>query len=346
MSTPTHVMKVSPSIVFYTVGIILAIALLYALRSLALLFFLAFVLSIAITPMVEKLEKYLKLPRSLAIPVSYLLIVVFAFTLFLLIIPPLVTQIYLLVKLVDVPIVKNYLLEINQYLQTFNLSFAEINTLLERVGSSLITITGLVSTTFSGALSGVMLIVLSYYFVAERPHLHQVVTLFSTKEEHIEKARRFLDVIEEQIGSWVRGELILMFVIGFFTYLALTILSVPYALPLALVAGFLEMVPNIGPVVTAIPVIFTGYMAGGWVMGVVLLVYSIVLQQLENTILVPRVMKNMVNINPLVTIAALLIGYQLSGVSGAVLAIPSYLVLRVTYGQLFRKHVISFFSSR
>lgn len=346
MPTPIHVMKISPSIVVYTIGILLAMFLFYTLRSLVLLFFLAFVLSIAITPTVTRLEKYLKLPRSLAIPISYLLLVLVISTLFLLVVPPLANQLYLLVKLVDLPIVKSYLVETNSYLQTLNLSFSEFSTLLERLGSSVVTITGLVSSTFSSALSVVMLIVLSYYFVAEQPILHKIVMWFTTKDEHVDQARHFLTAVETQIGSWVRGQLILMSVIGVATYLVLSILSVPYALPLALLAGFLEIVPNIGPVVSAVPIIFTGYLAGGWVLAVILLVFCIVLQQVENTALVPRVMKNMVNVNPLVTIAALLVGLNLAGAAGAVLAIPSYLVLRVTYQHFFRRRVISFFASR
>lgn len=339
-------MRISPSIVLYAIGILLGVFLLYSLRSLVLLFFLAFVLSIAITPTVNRLEKYLKLPRSLAIPVSYILLILIIAISFLLVVPPLASQLYLLVKLIDLPIVKGYLAETNTYLQSLNLSFSEFNSLLERLGSSISTITGIITSTFSGALSAVMLIVLSYYFVAEQPKLHQVVMWFTTKEEHILQAKHLLETIQAQISSWVRGQLILMAVIGTVTYIVLSVLSVPYALPLALLAGFLEIVPNIGPVVSAGPIIFIGYLAGGWILAIILLVFCIVLQQVENTFLVPRVMKNMVNVNPLMTIAALLVGLELAGVTGAILAIPSYLILRTTYQQLFRRHVISFFSSR
>ena len=127
-----------------------------------------------------------------------------------------------------------------------------------------------------------------------------------------------------------------MLSIAVLTYIGLTIIGVPYALPLAILAGLLEILPNIGPTIAAIPAIAIGYITGGPVIAGVVLLLSIVVQQLENSVLVPKIMRENANVNPLISIVAILTGFQLAGVMGALLAIPSYITIRAVYSVFFR----------
>jgi predicted PurR-regulated permease PerM len=142
--------------------------------------------------------------------------------------------------------------------------------------------------------------------------------------------------IEMKLGAWVRGEIILMLIVGLTTYIGLTILGVEYALPLAVIAGVLELVPTIGPIISSIPAILIALVQGP-VLAIAVLAMYILIQQAENNFLVPKVMEKAVGVLPLITIASLLIGGTLFGVIGAVIAVPAVVILHV----LFEEYVES-----
>ena len=122
-----------------------------------------------------------------------------------------------------------------------------------------------------------------------------------------------------------------MTVIGLMTFLGLIILKVPYALPLAIIAGLLEIVPNIGPIFSAVPAIAVAFLTFGWPVTIAVTVLYLAVQQLENNLIVPKIMRTNVNINPLVSILGILIGAKLFGVIGALLAVPIFIVLRTVF---------------
>jgi predicted PurR-regulated permease PerM len=105
------------------------------------------------------------------------------------------------------------------------------------------------------------------------------------------------------------------------TFIGLSILQIPYALPLAIIAGTLEVVPNIGPVVSSIPSILVALTVSPFVALLTAALY-VVVQQFENHLIVPLVMKRVVGLPPIVTILALMVGARLSGISGALLSVP------------------------
>ena len=174
---------------------------------------------------------------------------------------------------------------------------------------------------------------MSYYLVLERPNLHKyLLKLFDDKEAEAKAEKLVLD-IEKQVGGWVRGELFLMLIIGVMTYLGLFLLGVPYALPLAVLAGLLELVPNLGPTMAAVPAIVIALTVSP-VIALGTLILSIVIQQLENNLIVPKVMQSATGTEPLATIIVLLVGFTLGGIAGAVLSMPIYLTIQTVYKAL------------
>jgi predicted PurR-regulated permease PerM len=141
------------------------------------------------------------------------------------------------------------------------------------------------------------------------------------------RAEALVLAVEKQVGGWVRGELVLMLIIGVLTYVGLILLGIPYALPLAVLAGLLEAVPNLGPTIAAIPVILMGLTISPLI-GLGGLLQSIVIQQLENNLIVPKVMQSATGTQPLVTILVLLVGFTLGGVAGAILSMPIFLTVQ------------------
>lgn len=127
--------------------------------------------------------------------------------------------------------------------------------------------------------------------------------------------------IEEKLGGWVRGQLLMMLAIGVMAGIGYTIFGLPNALILAVVAAFGEMIPMIGPFVAFAPAVATALSIDP-TKGLIILVYAIVVQQLEAYVLVPRVMRHAVGVSPFTVFLGILVGSTLYGIAGALIAVP------------------------
>ena len=188
---------------------------------------------------------------------------------------------------------------------------------------------------FSNFIAFITFLVFTFYFLLERRRLE----IYLDKLIGVQAGKRVFSIINEvenRLGAWVRGELTLMTVIGVLTYIGLTILGVQYALPLALFAGLLEIVPIIGPIISGVPAVLVALTISPGLALVVIALY-ILIQQLENSLIVPTVMNRAIGLSPLVTILALMIGARLAGVGGALLSIPIVLVIEVLVRHAFPK---------
>jgi len=320
---PNSELKISlnPSIVFYALGALLGIYFLYRITSIILMLFLAFIVMVALNPSVSKLHTKTKLPRLFSIIVVYIFFILAVIGTASLVLPPLISQMVQLLKLIDIPLIQEHLTEIK-------LSLGEVSSLLSQFSSPANFIITAVTSTVSSLFTFFTLLVLSFYLILERNYLYKKISWFSQKEIHLTTAREFLDSIELQLGGWVRGELILMTSIGLMTFIGLSLLGVPYALPLAILAGLLEILPSMGPTIAAIPAVaIAGLQMDTW-HGVAVLILYIVIQQVENNFLVPKIMQENAHIDPLAAILSILIGFQMLGIIGGLLAVPAYIVLR------------------
>ena len=135
--------------------------------------------------------------------------------------------------------------------------------------------------------------------------------------------------IEQRLGQWAVGEMFLMLIIGFLTYVILRILGVQYALGLAIIAGLLEIVPTIGPILSLLPALFVVILTGGIGLAVVVTFAYFLIQQLENSFIVPKVMQQAVGIHPLVVILSIAFGQLLMGIAGALLAVPTLAIFEI-----------------
>jgi predicted PurR-regulated permease PerM len=124
-----------------------------------------------------------------------------------------------------------------------------------------------------------------------------------------------------------------MFVVGLSTYIGLRLLGVPYALPLAILAGLLEVIPIVGPIVAAIPAVIIGFGISA-VIGVSTIALAFLIQQVENYVFVPAIMNKSVGLSSLVILLSLSVGFRLVGVVGAIVSIPAFLTLQVLAREL------------
>ncbi len=144
-----------------------------------------------------------------------------------------------------------------------------------------------------------------------------------------------LDEIETSLGSWVKGELVLMTIVGTMSYTGLLLLQVQYPLALGIVSGVLEAVPIIGPVISAIIASIIAF-SDSPIKGLAVLALFILIQQLENNLIVPKVMQKVSGFSPIIILLALLIGSNLFGVPGAVLAVPFTMISVVIVKRIIR----------
>ncbi|MFA6522683.1 MAG: AI-2E family transporter [Patescibacteria group bacterium] len=188
-------------------------------------------------------------------------------------------------------------------------------------------VTGITSA-FGGIVTGLLILILAFYLVIDGNSLKQKLGAFLSPS-----SRSFLfeliPVVREKIGLWLRGQLIIMVTMFTVTYVALSILGVPYALLLAILTGLLEVIPFLGPIIAAVPAILLALTVSP-VMAVCVAILYFVMEQIEGDVLTPNIMQRVIGVNPVITIGSLLVGYELGGVICALLAIPTALVIGVS----------------
>ncbi len=316
--------------IFTVLASLLSLWFLYQIRNILVMLFISFILMSAIYPLVAKAQN-LKIPRSLTVFSVYLLIIIFFFGVIASLTPIIVDQ---TTGLIDhLPYILNFLEQ--HYHLKIDLPFLTQN--LRSLPTNLFK---LVTGVFSNTFNIFAIFFLTYYLILEREKLHQHLLIFFGHNQTEKKAEKFIRDLEQKIGHWASGQFLLMLIIGSATYFGLLLLRMPYALPLALLAGLLEAVPNIGPTISAFVSVLVGLTVSP-LTALGALVLGVVIQQLENNLIVPQVMHFAVGLSPIVTLVVLLIGLELGGVIGAVLAIPSYLAFTTIfeYQQKGGRHV-------
>lgn len=318
-----HKIDISHKTIIFTALFILSIWIIYLVRDLLIILFVAVILMSALSPLVKFLTK-LRIPKSLSIAITYLIIIAIVSSLLAVVIPPLVEETRRLFLTLPP--------YIDQLLEKAVIDKSVLQSQLSDISKNAFAIT---LSIFDNILTIIFLLVLTFYLMLEREDLeNRLAAIFVRKEERVKK---LLIRIEEKLGGWLRGQLFLSLVIGTLTYVGLLILGVPYALPLAVVAGILEVVPVIGPIISAIPaVLITLTISPVLSLGVTAMYF--IIQQLENNLIVPQVMKRAVGLNPLAVILAIAIGSRLLGIVGALLAVPLTVVLQIIVTEILEEN--------
>jgi len=300
---------------------------LWYIREIVLLLFVVLILVSVFSPWVEKLQKK-KIPRLLSVILIFICIfAVFSFLIYL-VVPPLVFQIKELVQ--NIPY---YLQRVSPIYQQTQGYLPSLQKSLEGLASFLNKLTlnvwSAALTIFGGALSFLTVLVLTFYLLLEKESaLGFLMTLLP-----IQKRGQILNIYkktEVKIGFWLGGQLLLCLLIGLLDFIVLIILGVPYALVLGILSGALEIIPVIGPILSAVPAIILGFSVSPWTAFFVLLAYFGI-QQMESQILVPKIMGKIIGVSPVVIIITLAIGAKLFGVLGAILAVPFSAIVQVVF---------------
>lgn len=179
---------------------------------------------------------------------------------------------------------------------------------------------------FKSVFITVATVLLSVFWTLEGERAIRSLLLLLPSSQR-EGTREVIQEVQSKVGAFVRGQALLCLIIGLLALIAYLVLGVPYALVLAVFAGLMEAVPYLGPVLGAIPAVLLAVSVdlslAIWVIGA-----SVIIQQIENTFLVPRIMNQAVGVNPLVALLAIFSFGSLFGLVGVLLAIPIAAILQ------------------
>jgi len=316
--------EISHKTVIFTLLLLAGVWLLYFLRQIILQVFVALLIMTIVNPLVRRLQRF-KIPRAVSILVIYLLILGFLSLVVGLILPPLFEQ------------TKNFAVSIPEYLGNIDTPFFKGSEIAAQLAQDLGAIPSQAVKVgvsfFSNILSVVTVFVFAFYLLLQRNKLDDQLSNL-VGEENSKRIARVIDNLELKLGGWARAELILMTIVGTLSYIGFLALGIPFALPLAILAGLLETVPTLGPILGAIPAVIVGFGVSQFAgFGVAILAFFI--QQLENYVIVPKVMQDSVGVSPIVTLFALIVGFKIAGVVGAILAVPTVITLEVLGKEFF-----------
>ncbi|HRY60054.1 MAG TPA: AI-2E family transporter [Patescibacteria group bacterium] len=307
-------------------AVVFGVFLLYYLFDIFLLLFFVIILGSALSPLVDRIKAKLNIPRIMAILLIYLMILLLVGIVAYTIIPLAVDQFANFNQKLP-----SYAQKITSIFSSFSEAPLSSTNSIQGASSSLgnvaSTIVKSASSFFGGIATVFYILVLTLFLLLEEDGIRKFfVSLLpiSQKSYILEVTKKLSD----KMGSWLIGQISLMLVIGLVTTLGLWAIGIPYALTLGIIAGLLEAVPTVGPILAAIPAVLIAYMDAPW-KAVFVLVFAVVIQQLENQFLVPKIMNKAVGISPFVILVALLIGGQLAGIMGVLIAVPSVAAISV-----------------
>ncbi len=177
-----------------------------------------------------------------------------------------------------------------------------------------------------GVASVFGVLILTFYMAMDQRGLRRVIVELAPGPRRA-RVERLFDRVKQRLGLWLRGQVLLGVVIGALSYLGLVLLHVKFALVLALLAGVTELIPVIGPLIGAVPAILVAA-SDHALLGLWVAVLYVVIQQLENHLLVPRIMAEATGLNPVAIIVAILAAAKLAGIVGVLLAVPAAIIVK------------------
>lgn len=197
---------------------------------------------------------------------------------------------------------------------------------------------------FSSIGLGLMVLVVSIYIAQDIPRIGNIISDIAHQPGYREDADRLMAQNADIWNAYLRGQVVLALVIGVVVSVVLSILGVRFALALGLLAGLLEFLPIVGPTISTVTAVLVALFQTGntfglepiW-FGVVVLAVMLLIQQLENSILVPRIVGNALDLHPLVILVGVLMGASLANILGAILAAPVLATIKLLGNYAWRK---------
>jgi predicted PurR-regulated permease PerM len=313
--------------------------LIYLARAAILLVYVSALLAIGFAPLIRLIERQRLLPigprrfpRWLAILVVYVGIVAVIVAILLAVLPLVIQQASDLSARLP-----GMFSEAQQYLKERGIirqavTLGEAVTSAPNPSEAVSTLVATVLSVVGGLIGVVTMLILTFYLLVDAESIFAgFVRLFPPQERpYVSEAAREISL---KVSAWLGGNLILGAVMGTAVAIGLFAIGVPYFYVVALIAAFGELIPLLGPIIagaTAVAAALTVSLK----LALFALVYFVLLHQLESNVLVPKIMERQVGLSPVAIIVSLLIGAEIYGIIGAILAVPTAAILQVVYEEL------------
>ncbi len=326
--------QVTPRAVLTVVGLIVAVVaalwILWLTRRIVTWVVIAMFLAVALNPVVDTLQHRLRMRRVPAISVTFLLGIALAVGVLLLLVPPLIDAGQQLAdnapgyvdRLAETSLVQ----ELDQRYDLVDRLQEFVREIPEKLGGAGAAVS-VAQSLLSGLLGGLTVLVLTFLFlIYGRQFRAQAVGLLPRDA----RARYdlLLDRMYKSVGGYVAGNLLVSIIAGVSAFIVLKIFGIPAAAALAFWVAIADLVPLVGATVGAIPAVAVAFFSG-WPVGVGVAIYFLLYQQVENHFVQPMVMRRTTSLNPLAVLVAVLVGAQLLGILGALLAIPAASMIKI-----------------
>ncbi len=321
--------------------VILVLAV-YFLRDIVLIVLTAIVIASAIEPATRALMRK-RLPRTPSVVLLYLLVILSLAAMFYFLLPTLLSETTsFLEKLNSFDVLGSFknqgFLSGDSPLQSLSSQFdlqGVIGTVRATVNQFSSGFFHTASIVFGGALSFILIFVLSFYFAVQEDGVEdflQVAAPIRYKSYISDLWKRS----QRKIGLWLQGQLLLGVLVGVLDFLGLTIFGIKHALLLAVLAAFFEIIPLFGPILSAVPGVAIAFVSGGPSLALLVLGLYVIVQQFENHLIYPLVVNKVVGVSPILVIVSLLIGWRLAGFLGVLLSVPVAAVFMEYYSDVRR----------
>ncbi|MCK6462616.1 MAG: AI-2E family transporter [Candidatus Pacebacteria bacterium] len=317
--------NISVGTVIKILTILVIAVFLYMIRGILMSVILSLVIASGIEPAAAWLQKR-KIPRALAVVFIYMAAFLFLGAMFYIIIPTTFSELTNFSDNIPLYLEKpfeagtvdkifgnlpmfvrdglgNSITMLGEYIDTFTASFFDF-----------------ASMAVGGVVSFILVIVLSFYLSVQENGVENFLRII-IPTRHEDYAISLWMRWRKKIGYWLQGQILLGFIVGVLVYIGLTLLQVKYALTFAILAAIFELIPIFGPILSAIPPIIVALLENPWLALEVLILY-VIIQQFENHLIYPLVVRKIVGVPAVVVILALVIGANVGGFVGMLLAVP------------------------
>ena len=362
------------------IGLILfGLLIVYISRSVLPALIIAGLIAFLVSPLVDILNKRLKFPKGLAVLVTYLIAIIVILLAPLILLPPIIDAVGFLFELDYQVLIDNFLTWLETSLNNLKESnlhilgvHIDLDSLIDsimpglREVSPVITPTlpsidliigstisafsvsygvaiGIVGSVTAGFVAFIFMILASVYLSLDGKEFYAKSLKIIPKPHRLE-IRTLISRLKKIWESFFRGQITLMIIVGTSVWLGLTILGIPGAFALGIIAGMLEIIPNIGPILSAIPALIVALLQGSdlydinnFFFALIVIGFYILIQALENYAIVPRVLGGAVELHPLIVLTGVLIGATTWGILGALLAAPTIASCREIIIYLYNK---------
>ena len=306
---------------------------LYLVRSALTLVYLSLMLALGFSPAIAWLErqpwfgKKRKTPRWAAVLVFYLGATALVVAIYLIVVPPFIAQAGELWTRAPEYLEKGQTWLVKHKLQSKVFTMQQLIEKAPSPNAAVSGVIGLANRLVGFVLAAFTVVLLSIYFLLDGEGLFRIYVRALPKESRGHWWKISSDVATK-VGAWLGGQAFLCVLIGVTAGVGFWLIGLPYFYVLALICGVGELIPIVGPIIAAVPAVLVA-MTVSPNTALITAAYLFVQQQVENNIIIPRLMKSQTGVSPLVVMVAILVGGEFLGVIGALLAVPTAAVIQI-----------------